>query len=133
VTINRRGVSGRIVYATFRGSAGKRRMHGWAEIRSVLGLYDAPSTIKKITSRASTARAAAAGTASYALAHDVSGTISPGRAGDRVIVQRRSGGRWKRVARGRLGRSGAYRVPVESSGLYRVVSAGDAGPTLRVR
>jgi stage II sporulation protein D len=133
VTVNKRGVSGRIVYATFHGSAGKRRVDGWSGLRGTLGLRDLPSTIKKISSRGSTARASAAGTSSFAHARDVSGTIAPARAGGRVIVQRRTGGRWKRVARGRLGRSGAYRVPVEAAGLYRVVSAGDAGPAVRVR
>jgi stage II sporulation protein D len=133
VTINRRGVSGRIVFATFHGTSGRRRMHGWSEIRSVLGLYDAPSTIKRITSRGSTARAAVAGASSHALARDVSGAIAPGREGGRVVVQRRTSGHWKRVADGRLGRSGAYRIAVEAAGLYRVLSAGAAGPAVRVR
>lgn len=133
VNVHRRGVSGRIVYATFHGSAGKRRMHGWSDIRSALGLYDAPSTIKGITSRGSTARAAVAGADSHALARDVSGTVAPGRGGARVVAQRRTSGRWKRVADGRLGRSGAYRISVESAGLYRVLSEGAAGPVVRVR
>jgi stage II sporulation protein D len=133
VTINKRGVSGRIVYATFHGSAGRRRVDGWNGLRGTLGLRDLPSTIKRLTSRGSAARTAAAGTASFAHARDVSGTIAPGAAGARLVVQRRTGGRWKRVAQGRLGRSGAYRIPVEAAGLYRVVSAGDAGPAVRVR
>ena len=133
VTINKRGVSGRIVYATFHGSTGKRRVDGWNGLRGTLGLRDLPSTIKKITSRGSTARAAAAGTSSFAHARDVSGAIAPAPAGARVTVQRRSGDRWKRVANGRLGRSGRYRIAVEAAGLYRVVSAGDVGPAVRVR
>ena len=133
VTINKRGVSGRIVYATFRGTGGKRRVDGWNGLRGTLGLRDLPSTIRRLTARGSTARASATGTSSRAMARDVSGAIVPSRAGARVTVQRRIGARWKRVAVGRLGRSGAYRVPVEAAGLYRVVSAGDAGPAVRVR
>ena len=133
VTINKRGVSGRIIYATFHGSAGKNRVDGWSGLRGRLGLRDLPSTIKRITSRGSTARASVSGAASLALARDVSGSIAPAREGARVVVQRQTAGRWKRVADGRLGRSGAYRIPVEAAGLYRVVSAGAAGPAVRVR
>lgn len=133
VKVNRRGVSGRIVHATFHGTGGSRRMHGWNDIRSALVLYDAPSTITRITSRGSTARAAVSGAASHALARDVAGSIAPAREAARVVVQRRTSGRWKRVAHGRLGRSGAYRIPVEAAGVYRVISAGAAGPAVRVR
>jgi stage II sporulation protein D len=132
VTINKRGVSGRIIYATFHGSAGRERVDGWSGLRGRLGLRDLPSTIKRVTSRGSTARAAVSGV-SVALARDVSGSIAPSREGARVVVQRRTSGQWKRVADGRLGHSGAYRVPVEAAGLYRVVSAGAAGPAVRVR
>jgi stage II sporulation protein D len=133
VRVHRRGVSGRIVYATFRGSAGRRRLHGWSGVRASLTLYDAPSTIKRISSRGSTARAAAAGVAVPGRARDISGRIAPARAGAQIAVERRAGGRWRRVGGARLGRAGAYRVAVERAGRYRVVSAGDPGPTVRVR
>ena len=133
VTNVTRGASSRILYATFRGTAGKKRLHGYNGIRAILGLRDAPSTIKRITSRGSTARAGAAGVGSSGVARTVTGTIRPGKRGARIVVQRRTADGWKRVARGRLGRSGAYRVGVESRGTYRVVSAGDAGPAVRVR
>ena len=133
VTVNSRGVSGRIIYATFRGAAGKRRVHGWDGIRGGLGLRDIPSTIKRVTSRGSTAQAAAAGIAWGGFARDVYGQIEPARPGSEVTVQRRVGKRWKDVGRGRLGREGRYRVGVEHAGLYRVVSAGDKGPAVRIR
>ena len=133
VRVNKRGVSGRIVYATFRGSGGRTRLHGWNGIRARLALRDVPSTIKRITSRGSTARAAASGFGSRALAQDIVGSVSPGRAGDAVVVQRRTHGEWKRVAEGRLRRSGKYRIALADGGLYRVVTGDVAGPVVRVR
>jgi stage II sporulation protein D len=133
VRVNQRGSSSRIVYATFRGSGGRNRLHGYGEIRPRLGLRDAPSIIKRITSRGSTARAAVAGLGSRALARELFGSVSPGRKGSAIIVQRRAHGDWKRVRDARLRRSGRYRIAVEAAGLYRVVIAGDAGPAVRVR
>jgi stage II sporulation protein D len=133
VTINRRGVSGRIVYATFHGTAGRNRVDGWNGLRGRLGLRDLPSTIKRITSRGSTARAAAAGVGAGGFAREVSGSIAPAREGSELVVQRRTRGEWKRVATGRVGRKGRYRVAVEHTALYRVVSANDRGPAVRVR
>jgi len=133
VRVKRRGVSGRIVYATFRGRNGRARLHGWNDIRARLTLRDIPSTFKKITARGSTASAATAGVDSRARARDLSGRISPAKPGQPVKVKRRTADGWKRVARGRLGRSGRYRIAVEAPGRYRVVSGGDAGPVVRVR
>jgi stage II sporulation protein D len=133
VVVNRRGVSGRIVYATFYGTAGKNRVHGWDGLRGRLSLRDIPSTIKRLTSRGSTARASVAGTSWSGIARAVSGSIEPARKGAKIIVQRRVGKRWKPVATGRLGSAGRYRVYVKRAGLYRVVSARDAGPAVRVR
>jgi stage II sporulation protein D len=125
------GASPRIVWATFRGSGGHRRLHGYRDVKAILGLRDAPSTFKRISAHGSTARAAAAGVGVFA--REVSGSIAPAAHGAKLIVQRRSGGRWQRVATGRIGRGGSYRVAVERRGLYRVVAGGDAGPAVRVR
>ena len=133
VRVHKVGVSGRIVRATFRGRGGSNRVDGWNGIRGRLGLRDIPSTIKRITANGSTARAAIAGLTSRALARDIFGSVSPARKGTVVVVQRRTDGRWQRAAKGRLGRSGRYRIAVEGAGLYRVVTGGDVGPTLRVR
>jgi hypothetical protein len=133
VRVNRRGSSSRIVSATFRGSGGRNRLHGYMGIRARLALRDAPSTIKRITSRGSTARAAVSFLGSHALAREVFGSVSPGEKGTAVVVQRRTEGEWERVGRTRLGRSGRYRLTVDDGGLYRVVSAGDAGPAIRIR
>jgi stage II sporulation protein D len=133
VRVHKRGVSGRIVRATFRGTGGRNRVSGYDGIRGRLGLRDIPRTFKRISSRGSTARAAVAGLGSLVLARDVSGSITPARPGARLRVERRTRDGWKKVARGRLGRSGKYRIPVEAAGLYRVITAGDAGPAVRVR
>jgi stage II sporulation protein D len=133
VTVNKRGVSGRIVVATFRGSGGRNRLHGWNDIRSRLTLRDAPSTFKRISSRRSTASAAVAGVGSRAVAHDIFGTVAPGGKGDPITLQRETADGWKQVAESRLRRSGKYRFAVEDAGVYRVISAGDAGPPVRIR
>jgi stage II sporulation protein D len=133
VRVNKRGVSGRIVFATFRGSRGRNRLHGWEGIRARLTLRDAPSMFKKITSRRSTAGAAVAGAGSRALARDIFGTVSPGRKGDRITLQRKTSEGWERVAKARLRRDGKYRFAVGDAALYRVVTAGDPGPAVRIR
>jgi hypothetical protein len=126
-------VSPRIVWAKFRGSGGSVRLHGWNGIRARLGLRDAPSTFKKIRANGSTASAAVAGVGSRARMRDIVGSVSPGHAGDRVVVERWMLTSWERVATGRLRRSGKFRVALEDRGLYRVIAGGDAGPTVRVR
>jgi stage II sporulation protein D len=133
VNVNKRGVSDRIVFATFRGSAGRIRLHGWNDIRSRLTLRDAPSVFKKITSRRSTAGAAVAGVGSRALARDIFGTVDPGSQGDPIRLERRTADGWEPVAKSRLRHSGNYRFAVENAGLYRVVTAGDPGPPVRIR
>jgi hypothetical protein len=63
----------------------------------------------------------------------VAGNVRPARKGSRVVVQRRSKGRWRRAATGRIGREGRYYVPVERRGVYRVRAAGVTGRRLTVR
>jgi stage II sporulation protein D len=133
VDVTKQGVSGRIVWAVIRGRGGRVRLHGWNGIKARLGLLDAPEELKRIGSRASAARAAAAGVRSRGFARDVAGRIVPARTGTPVRVERLTGGGWKRAGRGRIRRGGHYRVAVETAGTYRVVSGGDAGPAIRVR
>lgn len=133
VRVRKRGVSGRIVRAVVRGSAGRKRVDGWDGLRNSLGLRDMPSRIKRIRARGSSAHAASAGIGSRAHARDVSGTVAPARAGSRVVVQRRTRKGWRRVGRDRLDDSGRYRIAVGRPGRYRVVAGGDAGPVVRVR
>jgi stage II sporulation protein D len=133
VNVTKRGVSGRIVSATFRGRNGRNRLHGWSGIRSRLGLRDAPSKFIKITVRGSTARAAVAGVGSRALARDIVGTVAPARAGDAIVVERRTPTGWERVAEAHLRGSGKFRVALSDRGVYRVIAGGDTGPAVHVR
>ena len=64
---------------------------------------------------------------------DIVGSVAPGRAGDKIVVERRMLTSWERVATGRLRRSGKFRVALDEKGFYRVIAGGDAGPTVRVR
>jgi stage II sporulation protein D len=133
VRINKKGVSGRIVYATFRGSGGRVRLHGWEQIKARLGLRDAPSVVKRISSRGSAARVAAAGVGEHGFVRDITGTIEPAKAGQKLVVQIRAKNGWRRVASGRVRKGGRYRIALGRPGTYRVLSQGDPGPAVRVR
>ena len=133
VNVTKRGVSGRIVWAKFRGSNGHVRLHGWNGIRPRLSLRDAPSTIKKISAGGSTARAAVAGLGSSALARDIVGRVTPAHPGERIVVERRTATGWERAAHSRLRRSGRFRAALEAKGVYRVIAGGDPGPVVHVR
>ena len=98
-----------------------------------LGLRDAPSTIKKLSSRSAAAGAAAAGLGSRGTARDLVGQIAPAAKGARITLQRKTKGGWRKAGIGRLGKRGHYRLAIEKPGTYRVVSGGDAGPAVRVR
>ena len=134
VHVHKRGVSGRIVRATFRGSARpqpRRRLgrhprparaarhpeHDQADHRERL---DRPRRGRRPRLARARARRLRIGL-----------TRPQGREGRRPAPRPTdAGSAWRK---GRLGRSGRYRIAVEGAGLYRVVTGGDAGPTLRVR
>ena len=56
------------------------------------------------------------------------GRFSPAPSSRRVVVERRVGRRWKRVARARLSKTGAFRVVLKRRGVYRARAAGLTGP-----
>lgn len=140
VTVTKRGASSRIVLARVRGSGHAEcpapciaRLHGYGQMKPRLGLRDAPSTIKKVSSRSAAAGAAAAGLGSRGIARDFVGQIAPAAKGARITLQRKTKRGWRRAGRGRLGKRGRYRLAISKPGTYRVVSDGDAGPAVRVR
>ena len=133
VKVTQRGASSRIVYARVRGSSGTATLHGYGQIKPRLGLMDAPSTIKKLSSRSAAAGAAAAGLGSRGIARDLVGQIVPAAKGSRITLQRKTKRGWRKAGKGRLGERGRYRLAIERPGTYRVVSDGDAGPAVRVR
>jgi len=56
------------------------------------------------------------------------GSVVPARKDDLVTIQTRAGNGWRRISRVRLGRGGAYAVPVPGPGVYRTVYRGLDGP-----
>ena len=134
VRVNRRGSSGRIVYATFRGTAGRARLHGWEGIRARLGLSDAPEHDQAHhLERLDRPSEALAGIGSHGLARELTGASHPHARAHRSGSSgaRRADGPASRPAASR--RAGRLSLPHGGAGLYRVVSAGDAGPAVHVR
>jgi stage II sporulation protein D len=127
----KRGASPRIIRAQVLGSGGSRRLAG-TQLRSRLGLYDVPSSFTTVTS-AQARLARVAGPGPSARRPQLVGRFTPAPASRRVVVERRVGRRWKRVARARLSKAGAFRVVLKRRGVYRVRAAGLAGPATSVR
>jgi stage II sporulation protein D len=130
IRVIKRGVSPRVVRARVYGSGGTTTVTG-PEIRARLGLYDSWVYFTKVT--ASGSRAARA-----SLLHPVfgprtiSGVFDPAPRGRRLVVERRTGKRWRGVKLARVGKRNRYRVAVGRPGVYRVRSGAVAGPRVRV-
>ena len=127
-----RGVSPRIVSADVVCSRGRTRVTG-SQLRSSLGLYDNWVRVVKVEATASRRPKVLGALGKVLFPRAVSGSIRPARKGARVVVERRSDGRWRRAAAGRLGAEGHYYVPVERRGVYRVRAVGVRGTRLTVR
>jgi stage II sporulation protein D len=133
VTVLKRGVSPRVVRARVQGSSGSRVLTG-PQIRAALGLRDTWFTFVRVSSsrrRPRSARPSAWGArlASPAMA----GRFSPAPRNRVLLVERRAGASWKRVARTRTAKSGGYHLTVPQAGTYRVRAGRVAGPAVRVR
>jgi hypothetical protein len=63
----------------------------------------------------------------------IHGSLDPAPRRDLLVVERRVGGRWKKVRRVRMGSAGSYRAEVRRPGVYRVRSGVIAGPAVTVR
>ena len=147
IRVTKRGVSPRIVSAQIVGSGGRTTVSG-PTLRTRFGLYDSwmyfstirtgarrtkPRPADDVTSDPGTGGAAPA-QMSARTRGVVSGSIQPGRRGGRVVVQRRSSaGDWSVEARTRLRKGGRYSAPVARAGVYRVVSGGVAGLSVKLR
>jgi hypothetical protein len=62
----------------------------------------------------------------------LAGTITPGRRGAWLRVQRRVGKHWSTYAWTKLEARGRYAVRIAAPGTYRVLYRGNAGPSVRV-
>jgi stage II sporulation protein D len=126
IVVVERGASPRIRSADVVGSKGRTRVTG-ATLRRKLELRDTWASFKAITADEDTSTAKAARTS-----HVIAGRVTPARRGDEVAIERRVRGHWRIASVARVGAAGAYRVSVPGAGLYRVLSHGVAGPTLRL-
>jgi stage II sporulation protein D len=138
IRILQRGVSPRIVSARVTGTRGSLVVDG-ATLRGRLGLYDTWASFWTITARAVGSGGAVARRADRVLALSaratrraaLAGTVFPGRRGTRIVLQERVSGHWVRVRRTRARAGGAYRVAVPHPGVFRIVSGGGIGPSVR--
>ena len=137
VRVLRRGRSPRIVRARVYGSRGSRVLTG-AQIRARLGLYDSWAYFTKVSTvqakRAAVARPRATPELARAsIFREITGVFDPAPRSRRVLVERRRGGRWRRVGAAATTARGRYRSPIAVAGIYRVRAGGIAGPAVRVR
>jgi stage II sporulation protein D len=135
VKVRKRGVSPRIVAADVVGSRGKRRVTG-SNLRQALRANDNWMSFKRVTTnatRATDAKKSGLAALVFGGGRGLVGSIDPAKAGGKLVVERRRGGRWKRVAAGRIGQAGRYRVSLERAGTYRIKAGGVTGPAVRVR
>ncbi len=140
IKVTKRGVSPRIVSAEVVGSRGRTPVDG-ATLRARLGLFDTWAYFTAIKGEAAPTPADDSGGASaprpYALATRtfsgvLRGTVIGPRAGAKLTVQAQRGDRWVKVGAVRTTRSGTYRWRAHSSGVYRVVVGGAAGPAVEL-
>lgn len=153
IRVLKRGRSPRVVKAQIVGTRGRTSVSG-PTLRSKLGLYDTWARFTVITSKAtrgdgnspkrsspSAPAAPATGGAlpsvrAAAAADSVAtlkGRVAPASAGSWVTVQRWNGKRWVSRFGVPLKARGRYTARLRSTGRYRVLFAGEAGPTVRVR
>jgi len=148
ISVTRRGRSPRIVNAEVVGSGGRTTVTG-PELRQRFGLFDtwayfteistgrAPAPLPPTPSGDSDAIDPSGGTraprsARTAARASIAGTITPGRRGATLVVERREGTGWVRDHVTTVRRNGRYRAAVTRPGVYRVRYAGMAGPSVRI-
>jgi stage II sporulation protein D len=142
IKVIRRGSSPRVVEADVLGSRGTTRVNG-ATLRARFGLNDTWAYYSSIKTRPAPkppAEEPAPPTGGVpvpvvARVPDVAGLaghVVPARKGERVTIQRRTGGRWVTVGSAKVGASGRYHAGVPATGLYRVRHRGVSGPGVQI-
>jgi stage II sporulation protein D len=128
-----RGVSPRVVRARVVGSAGSRTVTG-PQVRAALNLRDTWFTHYRIASSASGTRSARpASWGPRAPRRVLAGEFRPAPRSGVLVVERRSGNRFRTVTRARTSRIGHYSVALSRRGVYRVRYGAVSGPSIRVR
>jgi stage II sporulation protein D len=130
IRVIQRGESPRIVRARVYGSKGTKLLTG-PQIRSRLGLNDTWAYFSTVSS--SQTRAARSASTGAVRRLEIDGTFDPAPRGRRLLLERRRGHHWKRVARVATTAHGRYHAAVAGTGVYRVRWGGVAGPAVRVR
>jgi hypothetical protein len=121
-----------VVRARVIGTAGSTVLTG-PQIRSRLGLRDTWFTFVRVSSSRRRARSARPASWGPRLTPPVlagSYTPAPRR---KLVVERRTGGGWRKVTKVRTTKAGRYRVDIGRAGVYRVRAGRVAGPAVRVR
>jgi hypothetical protein len=114
------------------GSAGSTVLSGPA-IRARLRLRDSWFTFVRVSTNVQPARSARPLSWGPVFTEPVlEGEFTPAPR-RRLVVERRSDDRWRKVTRLRTADSGRYRLDVERPGVYRVRAGRVAGPSVRVR
>jgi stage II sporulation protein D len=132
VKVLSRGVSPRVVRARVIGSAGSTVLTG-PTIRARLGLRDSWFTFVRVSSKVRRARSARpASWGPRLVPPKLAGRFSPAPRSRALVVQRRSGDGWRKVARVRTTKAGRYRLGIDRAGVYRVRAGRVAGPSVRV-
>ncbi|MGI8944691.1 MAG: SpoIID/LytB domain-containing protein [Thermoleophilaceae bacterium] len=129
VRVLKRGRSPRIVRARVYGTRGTTLLTG-PEIRARLDLYDSWAYFTRVSTSQSRSRRGARAAGAFP---ELAGSFDPAPRSRRLLVERRRGNRWTRVARIDVSRRGRYRSTVAVSGTYRVRAGRVAGPAVRVR
>jgi stage II sporulation protein D len=134
----KRGTSPRVVSARVVGSRGTTTISGPA-IRERLALRD---TWMRFTSISSSVRRAIPARHAHVffpwswgggrLPPNLVGAFTPPPRGRLLALERRSGGRWRKVTSLRTARGGRYRAAVARPGTYRVRGGTVAGPAVKV-
>jgi stage II sporulation protein D len=131
IVVLSRGVSPRVIRARVVGSKGSHVING-PTLRTRLGLFDSWAYFSRVSSaQGSALRFARAGVLVRRPA--LVGAFDPAPRGRRLLLERRRGRGWRRVATIRTSSHGSYRVGVPARGVYRVRAGKVAGPAVRVR
>ncbi len=130
IRVIQRGNSPRIVRARVYGSRGTKILTG-PQIRSRLGLYDTWAYFSTVTS--AQVRHGSRARASTPAFPEIAGSFDPTPRKRVVLVERRAGMRWTRVAEVGTTKRGRFRTTVAVAGVYRVRSGSVFGPAVRVR
>jgi stage II sporulation protein D len=128
-----RGVSPRVVRARVIGTAGSTVLTG-PQIRARLGLRDTWFTfVQARTSVASYRSARPASWGPRLVTPELTGSYTPAPKRRVLTLERRGERGWRAIGKVRTTRTGRYSVSVGRAGVYRVRTAGVAGPRVRVR